>query len=282
MDHAVIFGDEAADVGFGFRLTDRDRVVAGMALVAGARVTAAPDCVADMLDPPLQRHIRHAGRQRYFLRAVDGAQIVRHVHGEVRRAKADIADPGLAILGLRGLGDKVDDLVGLIVRLVPAGVIGLAVIVIVDRRHILVPAVKADEVIPAEPPVWRHEPWLRSAFQMPLADIAGAVTGLLHQLREERLVPPQRKVVLHHAVALGVLAGHHRRPERTADWVGDIRLRKLHAFSRQPVDLRGFDHRVAGAAHGVVAHLIGIDHQEVRPFAHFSFPFCCLAAFHQG
>ena len=69
-------------------------------------------------------------------------------------------------------------------------------------------------------------------------------------------------------MALGVFSRLHRCAKRATNRVACVGFREVNAFRRQPVDIGGFDHRIARTAHRVIAHLIGVDDQDVGLLAH--------------
>ena len=134
------------------------------------------------------------------------------------------------------------------------------------------PAVESDEMIKAEAPVLRDKPRLRATLKVPFADIAGLVTGITQHFGKEGLVTAQREMVLHHAVALRIFPGQDAGAERTADRIARIGLGELHAFLRQPVDIRCLHHTISAASHRIGTHLVGIDDKDIRTLAHAGSP----------
>ena len=99
-------------------------------------------------------------------------------------------------LALAAPAHEVDGVIGLEIGLVALAVIGLAGIVEINRVHILVPAVVADEMIePHAIGAGRDEAGLGAAIKMPLADIAASIADGVQARRDRGLVGRDRKVV---------------------------------------------------------------------------------------
>ena len=146
-----------------------------MAFVRAARVAIAVNLAADALVFFLQGHVRHTKGQRHFVRVIDVAQVFGYLHWEMWRTVANIAKPRLVVFGFGGGVDKFHQLIGLVIRLVPLGIIGLARIVKIDRALIVMPAIEAYEMFEPEATFRRDKTGLWSTFQMPFSDVAGAV-----------------------------------------------------------------------------------------------------------
>ena len=208
---------------------------------------------------------------RHVLGPVQRVVVVGHDQGRMRRAVADHGHerPVVPAVG----GEEVDQVVGLDIRLEPpAGTRARVVAAVEDRVEVLVAAVVADERLEPQPPPRRDEHVLAPSVEVPLAEVAGPVAAGGEDLRQERLAQRDRVMVGVHAVGVGVLAGHHRRPERAAQRERRVRPIEPHSLGPEPVHVRRADERVARAAHGVEAHLVGIDDQDVGAIRHVGGP----------
>ena len=104
---------------------------------------------------------------------------------------------------------------------------------------------------------------------MEFADAGGAVAGFAEQHRQALDAVEGLKVMVVvleaiHAVAVIVLAGEDDGARRTAARGRAEGVCKARAIGGERVEVRGLDHRVAVAAEGVEAVVVGDDHHDVR------------------
>ena len=109
----------------------------------------------------------------------------------------------------------------------------------------------------------------RVVAQVPLTDQAGAITGLLQQLRIGRNT---RRHFLDGVAAFGIpvdvmdvgqAPGKHRGPPRRAEGIGDEAIVETHAFVGQPIEVRRVENLVAVAAHHRRNMVVGHDVEDI-------------------
>ena len=105
-----------------------------------------------------------------------------------------------------------------------------------------------------------------AVLQVGLADEARAVARTLETSHERVHVPFEGAVVEDDAVRARHPSGHHGAPVRHADRVRHPGVLEHHAGSRQPVEVRGLERRVAHEPGVVRALLVRDDEQHVGPF----------------
>ncbi len=117
---------------------------------------------------------------------------------------------------------------------------------------------------------------LGSEAQVPLADHAGGIAGLLEQ-RRHRDAPrfdDQRRDARQDARALlapGVLAGHKGVARRRADRRRRVRVGEPQPLRGKPIDVRRLDLRRAIAAEVAIADIVGQNEEDIR-LRHRRFP----------
>lgn len=185
--------------------------------------------------------------------------MIGHTHREMLRAIADIPKEGLVCLD-RAV-DEFEGSISLIVRLISRGIIRLPAVVIGDGRAVIMAPVERDRVVKAKGALWRYKAGVGATFETPFADVAGLLPRVLEVFGKKSLSAPQREMVLDHPVILRIFARQNGAPERPENGMVGAGLLKIHTPSRQPVDVGLADHRIASAAHSVIAHLVGEDRQ---------------------
>ena len=104
--------------------------------------------------------------------------------------------------------------------------------------------------------------------QMPLANHASGIPGLLHQFRHRDFVRmnPDETVTVDHlrpTRALRQGAGHEGKPRWRAA-VGDIEAGELHALLAKTIDVRGGNILCAKAAEVTVTLVVGQHDNDIR------------------
>ena len=105
--------------------------------------------------------------------------------------------------------------------------------------------VESNEVVKSETSFRWYEARFRSTFEMPLANVTGAITSIAQNLRQERLIAPQRRMVLNHAVTLAILAGQHRCSARGAHGIGAKRVTETRGVIGKPIQVRSMNFGIA-------------------------------------
>ncbi|MEY3530243.1 MAG: hypothetical protein RLZ70_1311 [Verrucomicrobiota bacterium] len=107
---------------------------------------------------------------------------------------------------------------------------------------------------------------LRLVAEMPFAEDAGAVAGLLQLLGQGRRAERQA-LALEDGVGdavLELMPPGQQRATRGGAGRRDLEIREADAFGAEPVEVRGLEHRVAVRAHVAVALVVRQDEEDVR------------------
>jgi len=99
------------------------------------------------------------------------------------------------------------------------------------------------------------------------SDLSGLVTGIVKEAREGDELMALKVVarIIADPVRVHVLSGQKRAPRRRAQRCGDEGVPKIHAFPRNPVDVRSLDERMTGASQRVVPQIVDQYEDEIRP-----------------
>jgi len=99
---------------------------------------------------------------------------------------------------------------------------------------------------------------------MALADQRGVVAGVGQQIDKGHRVHRQRNAVAADIVDRGHPSGHQAGAVRLAHRARHMEAVERHSPSRDGIDVRGPQHRMAVAAQEVGAVLVGDEQQEIR------------------